>query len=422
MAESEAPLDLATATPAELEAIDPTAAETELVPTFQPRRKAPDEVLLEVRNLKKYFPISGGLLKRTIAQVYAVDDVSFEIKRGEIFGLVGESGCGKTTLGRTILRLVPPTGGSVSFHGQDVFALGSKDLKRIRRRMQIIFQDPVASLNPRMPISDIIGEGLLAQADKENGWATRKVRDKRVGEYLEAVGLRRAYVRRYPHEFSGGQRQRVGIARALALDPEFIVCDEPVSALDVSIQSQILNLLVDLRERFDLTYLFVAHNLSVIEYVCDRVGVMYLGKLVELADVEVLYRQPRHPYTIALLSAVPNPDPRVRKKRLVLAGDVPSPANPPSGCRFHTRCWLREKLGNPENCVTEEPAFRDIGSGHRVACHWTDEITDATVAQFVPRAAKAAEGTRAPVPPLPAPRPAPVSMTTPPVAPQALGG
>jgi len=257
--------------------------------------------------------------------------------------------------------------------------------------MQIIFQDPVSSLNPRMPVSDIIGEGLLAQADHQNGWGKRSVRDKRVGDYLESVGLRREYSRRYPHEFSGGQRQRIGIARALALEPDFIVCDEPVSALDVSIQSQIINLLVDLRERFGLTYLFVAHNLSVIEYISDRVGVMYLGKLVELADVEELYRHPRHPYTIALLSAVPHPDPRIRKKRLVLAGDVPSPANPPSGCRFHTRCWLRERLGNPENCETIDPEFRDIGNGHRVACHWAEQITDAGVAELVPHLALARE-------------------------------
>jgi peptide/nickel transport system ATP-binding protein len=350
-----------------------------------------DEVLVDIRHLKKYYPIQGGLLRRTIGNVYAVDDVSLEIRRGETLGLVGESGCGKTTLGRTVIRLLPATDGQVLFEGKDVAALEGRALKKMRRRMQIIFQDPVSSLNPRMPVSDIIGEGLLAQADHENGWGKRSVRDKRVGDYLESVGLRREYSRRYPHEFSGGQRQRIGIARALALEPDFIVCDEPVSALDVSIQSQIINLLVDLRERFGLTYLFVAHNLSVIEYISDRVGVMYLGKLVELADVVELYRHPRHPYTIALLSAVPHPDPRIRKKRLVLAGDVPSPANPPSGCRFHTRCWLRERLGNPENCETIDPEFRDIGDGHRVACHWAEQITDAGVAELVPHMALARE-------------------------------
>jgi oligopeptide/dipeptide ABC transporter ATP-binding protein len=253
----------------------------------------------------------------------------------------------------------------------------------MRRRMQIIFQDPVGSLNPRMPISDIIGEGLLAQATPENGWAERKARDARTGDYLDVVGLRRDYTRRYPHEFSGGQRQRIGIARALALAPEFIFADEPVSALDVSIQSQILNLLKDLREQFKLTYLIVAHNLSVVQYISDRVGVMYLGKLMELASVEELYAHPRHPYTVALLSAIPDPDPRVRKRRLVLRGDVPSPAKPPSGCRFHTRCWLREQLGNPENCATDEPLARDIGGGHRVACHYAENVSEEVAAETI---------------------------------------
>jgi oligopeptide/dipeptide ABC transporter ATP-binding protein len=339
--------------------------------------------LLQVENLRKYYPIYGGLLRRKLGDVKAVDDVSFEVFKGEVFGLVGESGCGKSTLGKTLIRLQPPTDGTASLGGEDIFAKRGDDLKRLHRRMQIIFQDPVGSLNPRMPISDIIGEGLVAQATRENGWGDRKVRDKRVEDYLQAVGLRRDYTRRYPHEFSGGQRQRIGIARALALDPEFVVCDEPVSALDVSIQSQILNLLLDLRREFDLTYLFIAHNLSVVQYISDRVGVMYLGNLVELASVDELYVRPRHPYTIALLSAVPDPDPRIRKKRIVLKGDVPSPAAPPSGCRFHTRCWLRERLGNPENCETDIPEFRDIGAGHRVACHWIEQVPEDVVAQAV---------------------------------------
>ncbi len=342
------------------------------------------EPLIVVEHLVKYYPILGGLLRRKIGDVKAVDDVSFEIYRGEVFGLVGESGCGKSTLGKTLLRLQPPTAGRATIAGEDIFAKQGKDLKRLRRRMQIIFQDPIGSLNPRMPISDIIGEGLLAQADEENGWKDRKIRDKRVEDYLEAVGLRRDYTRRYPHEFSGGQRQRIGIARALALDPEFVVCDEPVSALDVSIQSQILNLLLDLRREFNLTYLFIAHNLSVVQYISDRVGVMYLGKLVEVGDVGELYARPRHPYTIALLSAVPDPDPRVRKKRIVLTGDVPSPAAPPPGCRFHTRCWLRERLGNPENCATEEPPLRVVGPEHRVACHWAEAVPEDVVAAAVP--------------------------------------
>jgi oligopeptide/dipeptide ABC transporter ATP-binding protein len=354
-------------------------------PAASPGAPGPDgeAPLLRVENLRKYYPIYGGLLRRKLGDVKAVDDVSFEVYKGEVFGLVGESGCGKSTLGKTLIRLQPPTGGAASLDGEDIFAKRGDDLKRLRRRMQIIFQDPVGSLNPRMPISDIIGEGLIAQATPENGWSGRKTRDKRVEDYLQAVGLRRDYTRRYPHEFSGGQRQRIGIARALALDPEFVVCDEPVSALDVSIQSQILNLLLDLRREFDLTYLFIAHNLSVVQYISDRVGVMYLGVLAELAPVDELYTRPRHPYTIALLSAVPDPDPRIRKKRIVLKGDVPSPAAPPSGCRFHTRCWLRERLGNPENCETDTPEFLDIGRGHRVACHWIDQVPEDVVAQAV---------------------------------------
>jgi peptide/nickel transport system ATP-binding protein len=342
--------------------------------------------LVEIEGLVKYYPIVGGFLRRHVGDVKAVDDVSFDVREGEVFGLVGESGCGKSTLGKTLIQLQPPTAGVAKLDGVPIFGKKGKELKKLRRRMQIIFQDPVGSLNPRMPISDIIGEGLLAQADSENRWGDRKVRDKRVGDYLDAVGLRRDYTRRYPHEFSGGQRQRIGIARALALDPDFVVCDEPVSALDVSIQSQILNLLLDLRREFNLTYLFIAHNLSVVQYISDRVGVMYLGKLVELSEVEELYLHPRHPYSVALLSAVPDADPRVRKKRLVLKGDVPSPAAPPSGCRFHTRCWLREQLGNPENCTTLDPEFRDIGDGHLVACHWAEKVPTSVVAAAVPTA------------------------------------
>jgi oligopeptide/dipeptide ABC transporter ATP-binding protein len=341
-----------------------------------PEAMADPRALLQVRGLKKHFPIYGGLFRRKVATVFAVDGIDFDVFEGETFSLVGESGCGKTTLGRTILRLTEPTAGTIQFKGQDITGMSQNDLRPLRRRMQIIFQDPFGSLNPRMPVSDIIGEGLLAQ-----GMGDRKERDKQVEDSLETVGLRREYPRRSPHEFSGGQRQRIGIARALALKPDFIVCDEPVSALDVSIQSQVLNLLLDLRRDFNLTYLFISHNLSVVQYFSDRVGVMYLGKVVEVGTVEQLYREPRHPYTVALLSAIPQPDPRRRRKRLVLKGDVPSPAAPPAGCRFHTRCWLRERLGNPERCVTEEPQLRDIAGGHRAACHFSEDISTATVEQ-----------------------------------------
>jgi oligopeptide/dipeptide ABC transporter ATP-binding protein len=340
---------------------------------------ATDEELIAAQNLVKYYPITAGVLRRTVGDVKAVDDVTFAVAKGEVLGLVGESGCGKSTLGRTLLRLLPATSGTIRYRGDDISDASGTELRRLRRKLQIIFQDPYGSLNPRMPVSDIIGEGLLAQADAENGWAKRSVREERIGKYLEAVGLRRDYERRFPHEFSGGQRQRIGIARALVLEPDFIVCDEPVSALDVSIQSQILNLLLDLRAEFDLTYLFIAHNLSVVQYVSDRVGVMYLGRIVELAPVETLYDDPRHPYTVALLSAVPDPDPTRRKRRIILKGDLPSPAAPPEGCRFHTRCWLREQLGNPEECETVVPELRQFAPGHETACHFAERISSQTV-------------------------------------------
>lgn len=315
--------------------------------------------LVVVTDLVKYYPIRGGLLQRTVAHVRAVDRVSFTVRRGETFGLVGESGCGKTTVGRTILRLVPATGGRVLFEGRDVFHLPPADLKRLRRDMQIIFQDPYGSLDPRLPVGEIIGEGLVI-----HGLAARKEREEIVRETMALVGLRGEYARRYPHEFSGGQRQRIGIARALVLRPKFIVCDEPVSALDVSIQSQILNLLKDLQARLGLTYLFISHNLAVVRYISDRIAVMYLGKIVELAETDELFRHPLHPYTQALLSAIPVPDPTRRRQRLVLTGELPSPIRPPSGCRFHPRCPLATA-----RCQQVEPEFRHVGHGHWVACH-----------------------------------------------------
>ncbi len=322
----------------------------------------PDRDLVVVENLVKHFPLRRGLLQRVYANVHAVDGVSFTVRRGETLGLVGESGCGKTTVGRTILRLIPATSGKVYFEGRDLFALKPPEMKALRRHMQIIFQDPYSSLDPRMPIGHSIAEGLVV-----HGIGTPRERYEAVAEMLHKVQMRGDHAKRYPHEFSGGQRQRIGIARALILRPKFIVCDEPVSALDVSVQSQVLNILLDLQEEFGLTYLFIAHNLSVVEHISNRVAVMYLGKIVELADREELYRHPLHPYTQALISAIPIPDPYLRRERIILSGDVPSPVNPPPGCRFHTRCPR-----TMERCREEEPPWKDYGGEHFVAC-WLAE-------------------------------------------------
>ena len=314
--------------------------------------------LVKVQDLVKYFPVRAGVFKRIVNWVQAVDGVSFTIREGETLGLVGESGCGKSTIGRTILHLLEPTSGSVEFDGTSIFDLQKKDLKPLRRDMQIIFQDPYASLNPRRPISDSIMAGLNIHKI-----GTRKERSDRVMDILHKVGLEDYHARRYPHEFSGGQRQRIGIARAIALRPKFIICDEPVSALDVSIQSQVLNLLQDLQEEFGLTYLFIAHNLSVVEHISDRVAVMYLGKVVELAHRQELYDKPLHPYTQALVSAIPITKPNLNRERVILEGEVPSPLNPPQGCRFHPRCPVAM-----ERCSVEEPKFLEDRQDHWVAC------------------------------------------------------
>jgi peptide/nickel transport system ATP-binding protein len=317
--------------------------------------------LLEVKNLVKQFPIKGGLLQRTVDRVHAVDGVSFDLHPGETLGVVGESGCGKSTTGRCILRLIEPTSGEVWFGGQNVTALDKGALRALARDMQIIFQDPYASLNPRMTVGAIVGEGLVIHGLAKSA---KEIED-RVAQLLKTVGLSADQMRRYPHEFSGGQRQRIGIARALAVDPKLIVCDEAVSALDVSIQAQVINLLEDLQEQFHLTYVFIAHDLSVVEHISDRVAVMYLGRVVEIAPAKLLYTNPLHPYTEALLSAVPIPDPTIRRKRIMLQGDVPSPIRPPPGCHFHTRCPIAKK----GLCDVERPELKVAAEGHSVSCH-----------------------------------------------------
>ncbi len=325
--------------------------------------KTASDVLINVQDLKMYFPVTAGLIfQRKIADVKAVDGLSFHVKRGETLGLVGESGCGKSTTGRAILQLYKPTAGSVNFEGQELTTLSGGNMRRMRRKMQMIFQDPYASLNPRMSVGSIIAEPLTIHG-LSRGSAARK---ERVQDLMRVVGLNPWYANRYPHEFSGGQRQRIGIARALAVEPDFIVADEPVSALDVSIQAQIINLMEDLQQQFGLTYLFIAHDLSVVRHISDRVGVMYLGKMMEMADRNQLYENPLHPYTKALLSAVPVPDPAVERtrERIILTGDVPSPLRPPPGCVFNTRCPIAI-----EECRQAIPEFRDMGGGHLVACH-----------------------------------------------------
>jgi len=338
------------------------------------RELSRDALILEVKDLKKYFPIQRGFFRKTVGYVKAVDGVSFYIREGETLGLVGESGCGKTTTARVILRAYEPTSGKVLFRTRNgewvnIPDLDRKQLRQLRREMQMIFQDPYSSLNPRMTLLQIVGEPLMI-----HGVAKGKELEERVAELLKVVGLRPEYMRRYPHAFSGGQRQRIGIARALALNPRLIVADEPVSALDVSIRAQILNLLQDLQEQFHLTYLFIAHDLSVIEHISDRVAVMYVGKLVEMAETEELFMNPKHPYTEALLSAVPKPDPRMRKRRIVLPGEVADPSNPPPGCYFHPRCRYARPI-----CREEEPALREIEPGHFVSCHRAEELSLAGV-------------------------------------------
>lgn len=317
------------------------------------------ETILKVEDLKKYFPIKGGIMQRTVGNVKAVDGVSFEIKKGETLGIVGESGCGKSTTGRVVLRLIDKTSGKVTYKGEDIHSLSKKNLRKLRTDMQIVFQDPYSSLNPRMTVGDTISEAMI-----HHGIVSKKEARDAVLEVMRLCGLSSYQIDRYPHEFSGGQRQRIGIARALALNPSFVVLDEPVSALDVSIQAQIINLLSDLQEEKNLTYMFISHDLGVVEHLSTSVGVMYLGTMVEKGLKEEIYKNPLHPYTQALFSAIPIPDPTVRKKRIILTGDIPSPSNPPMGCKFHTRCPYAEKV-----CREEEPILREIGKDHFVSCH-----------------------------------------------------
>ena len=323
-----------------------------------------NEVILRVENLKKYFPIRGGFFEKVIGNVRAVDDISLEIRAGETLGIVGESGCGKSTTGRAILQLLKPTSGEVYFKGQRIDGMRKSELRHIRPKMQLIFQDPYSSLNPRMTVGQIIGEALI-----DHGMIKKENVRAKVLEVMEMCGLAEYQIDRFPHEFSGGQRQRIGIARALALEPDFIVADEPVSALDVSIQAQIINLLAKLQKEKGFSYMFISHDLSVVEHLCDRVGVMYLGSMMELADKDRLFDNPLHPYTKALLSAIPIPDPTAKRNRIILQGDIPSPANPPTGCKFHTRCPYKTEI-----CTKEIPEYREMEKNHFVACHRANEV------------------------------------------------